>query len=49
MFFLTLLRLGGGGGANMPPGGGGSRTAPIEDPDFICVSINGQLGAVKGR
>ena len=29
-------------------GEGGSRTAPIGDPDFIFVSINGQLGSVRG-
>ena len=28
--------------------GGCSRTAPIGDPDFIFVSINGQLGSVRG-
>ena len=26
-------------------GGEGSRTTPIGDPDFIFVSINGQLGS----
>ena len=29
-------------------GGEGSRTAPIGDPDFIFVSLNGQLGSVRG-
>ena len=29
-------------------GRGGSRTAPIGDPDFIFVCINGQLRAVRG-
>ena len=29
-------------------GKGGSRTAPIGYSDFIFVSINGQLGSVRG-